>query len=75
MNPAPPGRRLLDYVMGLWPILQQEAISVPPYSTLQPLPYRYVVPGGRFREVYYWDSYSRCSGWKMMGSISLRSTW
>jgi alpha,alpha-trehalase len=48
---------LLDYVMGLWPILQQEAISVPPYSTLQPLPYAYVVPGGRFREVYYWDSY------------------
>ena len=57
VNPAPPGRRLLDYVMGLWPILQQEAISVPPYSTLQPLPYPYVVPGGRFREVYYWDSY------------------
>jgi alpha,alpha-trehalase len=57
VNPAPPGRRLLDYVMGLWPILQQEAISVTPYSTLQPLPYPYVVPGGRFREVYYWDSY------------------
>jgi alpha,alpha-trehalase len=57
VNPAPPGRRLLDYVMGLWPILQQEATSVPPYSTLQPLPYPYVVPGGRFREVYYWDSY------------------
>ena len=57
VNPAPPGRRLLDYVMGLWPVLQQEATSVPPYSTLQPLPYPYVVPGGRFREVYYWDSY------------------
>jgi alpha,alpha-trehalase len=57
VNPALPGRRLLDYVMGLWPILQQEATSVPPYSTLQPLPYPYVVPGGRFREVYYWDSY------------------
>jgi alpha,alpha-trehalase len=57
VNPAPAGRRLLDYVMGLWPILQQEAISVPPYSTLQPLRYPYVVPGGRFREVYYWDSY------------------
>jgi alpha,alpha-trehalase len=57
VNPAPPGRRLLDYVMSLWPILQQDAISVPPYSTLQPLPYPYVVPGGRFREVYYWDSY------------------
>jgi alpha,alpha-trehalase len=57
VNPAPPGRRLLDFVMGLWPILQQEASAVPPYSTLQPLPYPYVVPGGRFREVYYWDSY------------------
>ena len=26
VNPAPPGRRLLDYVKGLWPILQQYAI-------------------------------------------------
>jgi alpha,alpha-trehalase len=43
--------------MGLWPILQQKATSAPPYSTLQPLPYPYVVPGGRFGEVYYWDSY------------------
>ena len=57
VNPAPRGQRLLDYVMSLWPILQQTATSVPPYSTLQPLPYPYVVPGGRFREVYYWDSY------------------
>jgi len=57
VKPAPRGRRLLDYVMRLWPILQQEAISLPPYSTLLPLPYPYVVPGGRFREVYYWDSY------------------
>jgi alpha,alpha-trehalase len=56
INPAPRGTRLLDYVMSLWPILQQDATSVPPYSTLQPLPYPYVVPGGRFREVYYWDS-------------------
>ena len=57
VNPAAPGQRLLDYVMSLWPILQQDATSVPPYSTLLPLPYPYVVPGGRFREVYYWDSY------------------
>ena len=26
-------------------------------SSLIPLPHPYVVPGGRFREVYYWDSY------------------
>jgi alpha,alpha-trehalase len=57
VDPAPPGQRLLDYVARLWPVLQQQATSVPPYATLQPLPYPYVVPGGRFREVYYWDSY------------------
>ena len=26
-------------------------------SSLIPLPKAYVVPGGRFREIYYWDSY------------------
>jgi alpha,alpha-trehalase len=57
VNPAAPDQHLLDYVASLWPILQQAQTSVPAYSTLQPLPYPYVVPGGRFREVYYWDSY------------------
>jgi alpha,alpha-trehalase len=57
VNPATPDQHLLDYVASLWPILQQAQTSVPAYSTLQPLPYPYVVPGGRFREVYYWDSY------------------
>jgi len=71
VNPAPRGRRLLDYVRNLWPILQQEAISVPPYSTLQPLPYAYVVPGGRFREVYYWDSYFTMLGLEEDGQHQL----
>jgi alpha,alpha-trehalase len=57
VNPAAPDQHLLDYVASLWPVLQQAEMSVPAYSTLQPLPYSYVVPGGRFREVYYWDSY------------------
>ena len=70
---APRGRRLLDYVMRLWPILQQEAISVPPYSTLLPLPYPYVVPGGRFREVYYWDSYFTMLGLEEDGLHKLAS--
>lgn len=26
-------------------------------GTLIPLPNEYIVPGGRFREIYYWDSY------------------
>lgn len=57
VNPAGPGQRLLDYVENLWPILQESFNSTPPYASLQPLPHPYVVPGGRFREVYYWDSY------------------
>ena len=73
VSPAPRGRRLLDYVTRLWPILQQEAISVPPYSTLLPLPYPYVVPGGRFREVYYWDSYFTMLGLEEDGLHKLAS--
>jgi hypothetical protein len=40
VNPAPPGRRLLDYVMGLWPILQQDTTSVPPL----PIAIAFVLP-------------------------------
>lgn len=29
----------------------------PEYHTLLPLPQQFIIPGSRFREVYYWDSY------------------
>ena len=67
VNPAASGQTLLDYVSGLWPVLQQTTTSVPAYSTLLPLPYSYVVPGGRFREVYYWDSYFTMLGLEVDG--------
>ncbi len=57
VEPASSDQTLLDYVASLWPVLEQSTTSVPAYSTLLPLPYPYIVPGGRFREVYYWDSY------------------
>jgi len=41
----------------LWDQLTRAPASVPPYASLLPLPEPYVVPGGRFRELYYWDSY------------------
>lgn len=28
-----------------------------PWSSLLALPQAYIVPGGRFSETYYWDSY------------------
>jgi alpha,alpha-trehalase len=41
----------------LWQVLSRRHDTVPAYSSLLPLPYDYIVPGGRFREMYYWDSY------------------
>jgi alpha,alpha-trehalase len=41
----------------LWPLLTRSTPSVPPYGSLLPLPEPYVVPGGRFGEVYYWDTF------------------
>jgi len=41
----------------LWSQLTRRTVTVPPWSSLLPLPKPYVVPGGRFREIYYWDSY------------------
>ena len=71
VDPATPGTHLLDYVHALWPTLRQRNTSVPPYASLQPLPYPYVVPGGRFREVYYWDSYFTALGLEQDGEHAL----
>ncbi len=71
INPASSDQHLLDYVASLWPELEQTSTSVPPYSTLLPLPYPYVVPGGRFREVYYWDSYFTMLGLEVDGRDDL----
>ncbi|HYZ35892.1 MAG TPA: alpha,alpha-trehalase TreF, partial [Pseudonocardiaceae bacterium] len=71
VEPASDGEHLLDYVSSLWPVLRHSMISVPPYSTLLPLPYPYVVPGGRFREIYYWDSYFTMLGLEQDGQHAL----
>ena len=48
----------------LWTVLARPAAPavdstdlLAPFRSLVPLPRPYLVPGGRFREVYYWDSY------------------
>jgi alpha,alpha-trehalase len=71
VNPASSGQPLLDYITSLWPVLQQTTTSVPPYATLLPLPYPYVVPGGRFREFYYWDTYFTMLGLEQDGQHEL----
>ena len=52
-----PGQPLKEHIDGLWRVLTREPRKHPPNGSLLPLPSPYVVPGGRFREIYYWDSY------------------
>ncbi|HUN72316.1 MAG TPA: alpha,alpha-trehalase TreF [Steroidobacteraceae bacterium] len=55
--PAKPDKTLESHIARLWPLLTRQPIVPPPYSSLLYVPKPYVVPGGRFREFYYWDSY------------------
>lgn len=45
-----------EHITKLWSKLKRPPDSIRT-GTLIPLPYPYIVPGGRFREIYYWDSY------------------
>ncbi|MBX5438227.1 MAG: alpha,alpha-trehalase TreA [Thermoflavifilum sp.] len=62
-----------QHIHELWKVLtrlpgQQDTAR---YGSLIPLPYRYIVPGGRFREVYYWDSYFTMLGLQQSGDTAL----
>lgn len=51
------------HIQNLWPLLFRKSDSAKnSESSLLPLPKPYVVPGGRFREIYYWDSYFTAQG-------------
>lgn len=41
----------------LWDHLKREPDVIVEGSSQLPLPFSYIVPGGRFREIYYWDTY------------------
>lgn len=48
---------LKAHIAALWPVLTRPPLDPVPGSSALALPEPYVVPGGRFREIYYWDSY------------------
>ena len=50
-----------SYIESLWPKLEKQPDSLTLCSLLA-LSHPYVVPGGRFREIYYWDSYFTALG-------------
>lgn len=48
---------LRERIRQLWPQLIRPPLSPAPWSSALAFSRSYVVPGGRFREIYYWDSY------------------
>src|ERR1700704_3481131 len=46
---------ILQHIEELWTVLKRTPSSHG--GTLIQLPFPYIVPGGRFREIFYWDSY------------------
>lgn len=45
-----------EHVKNLWSVLRRSARNLD-RSSLIMLPYKYIVPGGRFEEQFYWDTY------------------
>lgn len=62
-------RTAAEHIHVLWDVLTRQPIAE--NSSLISLPYPYVVPGGRFREIYYWDSYFTMLGLKVSGKVKL----
>jgi alpha,alpha-trehalase len=58
-----------QHINDLWDVLTRKPDEVS--GSLIPLPNPYVVPGGRFGEVYYWDSYFTMLGLKTSGRIDM----
>lgn len=59
-----------SYIMAMWENLKRRP-DITDSSSLIALPNPYVVPGGRFREIYYWDSYFTALGLVLSGKTNL----
>lgn len=58
-----------QHIDELWNVLMRKPEKE--NSSLIPLSHPYIVPGGRFREIYYWDSYFTMLGLKESGRVDL----
>ncbi|UST52272.1 alpha,alpha-trehalase TreF (plasmid) [Comamonadaceae bacterium OTU4NAUVB1] len=66
-----PGLPLAAHIEALWDELTRHPSRHPHRGSLLALPHAYVVPGGRFMEMYYWDSYFTMLGLDASGRTSL----
>ena len=63
------GRPLDKHVEMLWDVLKRQPEET--NDSLISLPHPYIVPGGRFREIYYWDSFFTMLGLQVSGRVDL----
>ena len=63
------GRPIQKHIDMLWDILTRKRRET--HDSLINLPESYIVPGGRFREIYYWDSYFTMLGLQVSGRIDM----
>ena len=66
-----PGETVSQYIADLWQVLLRKPDETEAYSSLLPLPAPYIVPGGRFSEIYYWDTYFTLLGLEQDGKVKL----
>ena len=62
---------LRERIRELWPILGRAPFAAVAGSSALGLDHGYVVPGDRFQEIYYWDSYFTMLGLKADGQAPL----
>jgi alpha,alpha-trehalase len=58
-----------DHIGDLWTVLTRQPDRE--VGSLIPLPFSYIVPGGRFREIYYWDSYFTMLGLQVSRRVDM----
>lgn len=58
-----------QHIEALWNVLTRNPDQGS--GSLIALPHPYIVPGGRFREIYYWDSYFTMLGLQVSGRIDM----
>jgi alpha,alpha-trehalase len=67
-----PNQDVVAHIDTLWNVLlRQPDSNAKPDSSLLPLPRPYVVPGGRFDEIYYWDTWFIMLGLETSGRPEL----
>ncbi|BFM13204.1 alpha,alpha-trehalase [Simiduia litorea] len=59
-----------EHIGKMWSRLKRQPEPKRAFDSLIDLPYEYIVPGGRFREIYYWDSYFTLLGLAASGETA-----